>query len=198
MKIFSRFAVEYNVQGDFRDVAMVDPPHGFPHCVELFCKNAFLRQSGIKAFFRNPVECVRHEIRNFIQYDPYKFVVLLLLLLNNNQLDGYFFENLVDSPTQEQEQILTIAGISSKKSSPMIFKALNSLKIIYLKQNPDGAYCFTHESLIENVALEFISLRPYRAFQLIDFKYILTFTNLPDQAEAVIVNSSSSQMFIYQ
>ena len=180
VEMFNKYADHYKFPRNEEDIGKVDPPHGFPHCVELYSKNAVLRRNGIKSFFSNPSECVRNELRNFRFNDRFKFLVLLLLLLSNNRLEANFFESMINKPTEAERRILQFLGVSSTKDTPEIYKAINALKNTYLIQASDGSYCFTHESLKENVASEFISLHPSLAIDIVDFKYIVEYINIRD------------------
>ena len=178
IKMFNKYADHYNFPRNEADICNVDPAHGFPHCVQLYSTNVFYRRLGINSFFSNPSECVMEEIRNFRFNDTFKFLVLLLLLLSQNRLDRNFFESMIGNPTDAQLPILQFLGISSSRATVSeIYKAINALKNTYLLQTSDGSYCFTHESLQENVASEFIFQHPTLAIEIVEFKYIVEYVN---------------------
>ena len=91
--ILHKFAARYDIsvdEGLLKTIKNVDPPHGFPHCVEMFFTNVFLRESGVR-FFQNPEEFVKKELHNFKDNDPLKFLVLLLVLYNRNRVHPSYF-----------------------------------------------------------------------------------------------------------
>lgn len=90
--IFDAFAHQYGVtlnNGLCNKNKDVDPPHGFPHCVEMFCTNKFLRQNGLY-FFDNPEDFIKTELHNFKDNDSFKFLVLILVLYKENQIHASY------------------------------------------------------------------------------------------------------------
>ena len=158
------------------NIRYVDPPHGFPHCVELYCTNAFLRKDGI-AFFRNPVQFVKREICNFKENDRVKFLVLLLVLHKGEGLCWDAFDRLTENTTDDDKKFFQTAGVSVETAIPDIQRALNGLTNTYLKQNEDGSYSFSHHSLRETVAFVYISANPSHAIRALEFKHIVAYTN---------------------
>ena len=173
-EIFKRFAKENNVT-DFtaESVRFIDPPHGFPHCVEMFCTNPFLRENGI-SFFKNPEECIQRQISIFRENDPAKYILLLLMLIRQDTFDYASFDSLIDSPSETEKKLFRAVGLSLDTAIPGLRKALPSLKNTYLRQAYDGSFSFTHESLKENVAFEFFRASPSLAAQTLDLKFILS------------------------
>ena len=171
MKIFERFAVKYDVQYKCSKDEMMhtDPPHGFPHCVEMFCTNAFLQRFGL-LFFKNPVACIQNEMYNFKEHDRTKFLALLLVLLNGNHLTTDYFDDI----SGDQRKLFQSTGVSLDTSVPDLKKALEALENTYLKQLPDHYYCFAHESLMENMASILTYEHWHLAVELLDFKYLLS------------------------
>ena len=157
-----------------RDIYYVDPPHGFPHCVELYCTNIFLRNEGI-AFFKNPVQYVQREICNFKDNDRVKFLVLLLVLHNGEKLGPDTLDRLTEHTTDDDKKLFRTAGVSVETAIPDIQRALTGLTNTYLKQNQDGSYSFSHNSLRENVAFIYISTNPLHAIKALEFHHIAAF-----------------------
>ena len=157
-----------------RDIRYVDPPHGFPHCVELYCTNSFLRNEGI-AFFKNPVQYVEREICNFKDNDRVKFLVLLLVLHNGEKLGLDTLDRLTENTTDDDKKLFRTAGVSVETAIPDIHRALKGLANTYLKQNQDGSYSFSHYSLRETVAFIYISTNPSHAIQALEFHHIKAF-----------------------
>ena len=84
---------------------------------------------------------------------------------------------MIENPTEAKWRILKFLGVSSTKDTSEIYRAINALKHTYLIQASDGSYCFTHESLKENVASEFIFQHTSLAIEIADFKYIVEYIN---------------------
>ena len=178
MKIFKKYVDEYNLD-EYKDLKIgdVDPPHGFPHCVEMFCTNVFFRNNYGLLFFENPVSCVQKELTNFKDNDHIKYLVLVLVLFHNNRLDNEYFQNLLNNASADEQTIFKATGVSSDTCYPDLIKARQALTNTYLKIGADGSYCFTHESMMENVAFIYISTGPTHALETLDFKYILAYIN---------------------
>ena len=107
LEIFNKFGNAHDVTLDdnsLRKLPALDPPHGFPHYVELFCTNAFLRETGL-SFFENPTKYVQREICNFKDNDPTKFLVLLLVLLNADRLNAKYFSKLINEQSEDEVQL---------------------------------------------------------------------------------------------
>ena len=183
-QIFKTFAHEYGIEitESCWRIKFMDPPHGFPHCVALFCTNAYLRQNGL-SFFRNPVKCVQKEITNFKDNDHVKFLVLLLVCFNNNHVDKCYFGSLMDTATVDEKKMFRAAGVLYDTAYPSILKALVALENTYLNHGPDGSYTFSHESLMENVAFVYCCINPTHALKVLQFQHILSFINSKDQHE---------------
>ena len=147
-------------------------PHGFPHCVELFCSNEFLRQQG-PAFFQNPMQYICYEIQNFKENDKIKYCLLLLILFNGESL---LHQLCLSDPPREVIKIFKAAGISSDHAQSELKKALTSLKNTYIFEELDNTYRFSHESIRENVAFVYIKDNPLHAIEDIDLKYLVDHT----------------------
>ena len=176
--IFQRFTDAHNLETSTfarLKIRYVDPPHGFPHCVELYCSNAFLRKEGI-AFFSHPVQFVHREISNFKDNDRVKFLVLLLVFHKGDKLGLTDLDSLLENTTDDAKKIFQTAGVSLEKAIPDIRRALTGLTNTYLKQNSDGSYSFSHHSLRETLAFIYISENPIHAIRAIDFQHIVAFT----------------------
>ena len=179
--ILERYAKRYDIELDeemVNQIETINSPHRFPHCVEMFCTNAFLRESGI-SFFENPEEFVQKELHNFKDNDPLKFLVLLLVLYKRNRIHLRYFEEIVENSDEEVEKLFRFTGIPLSTSYASMTKAVNTLTNTYLTQTVDGYYSFTHESLKENVSNVYISLNPFHATKLLDFQQILTHMSKP-------------------
>ena len=190
LDIFKRYATKFEVEFNeeiFRQIEAIDSPHGFPHCVEMFCTNTFLRENGI-TFFENPEEFVQKELHNFKDNDPIKFLVLLLVLYKKNRLHPRNLAEIVDNSDDEAEKLFKFTGVSLSTSYTNILKAVNALTNTYLTKTGDGYYTFTHESLKENVSSVYISLNSVHATKLLDLQQILTHTNKPNAHDMLPVN----------
>ena len=95
-------------------IKTVDSPHGFSHCAEMFCTNAFLRDSGI-SFFENPEEFVQKEFKD---NDPLKFLVLLLVLYKQNRIQERYFGKMIEHSDEEVEILFKFTGIPLSTSYP--------------------------------------------------------------------------------
>ena len=111
LKIFNKFAQTSHVELNdelINDIGESDPPHGFPHCAEMFCSNAFLRQNGV-AFFSNPEEFVKREIDNFQDNDSFKFLVLLLVLYKK-KIHPCYFEEISEQADNDEQKLFKFVG----------------------------------------------------------------------------------------
>ena len=181
-EIFDKYSTEYAVpDGDQLDVRNVDTPHGFPHCVEMYCANEALRKKKGVSFFDDPVSCVKEEILGFKDTDTVKYVVLLLVLLKNNHLQKNYFESIKVNATQDDRKVFQNNYIDLEDDLqtllPDVYDALDALGNSYLTHGPDGTCCFSHESLLELLAYLYISVNPTHAIDILDFSYILAFIN---------------------
>lgn len=179
--IFERYSTKYGIglhEETLNQIKTIDSPHGFPHCVEMYCTNAFLRESGIR-FFENPEEFVQKELHNFKDNDPFKFLVLLLVLYNRNRIHLRYFGTVVENSDEEVEKLCKFTGVSLSTSYASMVNAVHALTNTYLTETRDGYYTFTHESLKENVARVYTCLNPAHATQLLDFQQILTYLGKP-------------------
>ena len=177
-EIFDKYAKEHNiVDHSAHDVARFEPPHGYPHCVVMFCSNIFLRKSGLD-FFKNPTECIQKEIRSFRENDRIKYLVLILGLLFKNGLDINTIEMLCYEPDESITKLFKAAGVALDSALPDICSALDSLTSSYLRKDIYNRYHFTHECLLENVAAVFVSASPVLAIETIDFRILLTKINI--------------------
>ena len=191
--IFKQFAETYSIENsDWLDwdIRRVDPPHGFPHCVELYCRNVFLRIEGI-AFFRNPVQYVQREICNFRDNDRVKFLVLLLVLHNGDKLGLDTLDELIENTTDDDKKFFQTAGVSLETALPDIHRALTGLTNTYLKQNNDGSYSFSHHSLRETVADIYITANPSHAIRALEFQHIVAFTRTQKETAKGTVSKRS-------
>ena len=191
--IFKQFAETYSIEHCVwleKNIRYVDPPHGFPHCVELYCRNVFLRKEGI-AFFRNPVQYVQREICNFRDNDRVKFLVLLLVLHNGDKLGLNMLDELIENTTDDDKKFFQTAGVSLETALPDIHRALTGLTNTYLKQNNDGSYSFSHHSLRETVADIYITANPSHAIRALEFQHIVAFTRTQKETAKGTVSKRS-------
>ena len=161
-----------------------DSPHGFPHCVEMFFTNAFLRKSGV-SFFVNPEEAVQKELYNFRYNDRMKFLVLVLVLYKQNRIHQRHFVEMIERPDEEEENLFKFTGIPLSTAYADIKKAVSALTNTYLTLTTDGYYNFTHESLKENVSKVYINLNPSHASRMLSLDEILTHVNTPTVRETL-------------
>ena len=179
LTIFNKYADKHNIKVDEASIPKIrqfDPPHGFPHCVELFCTNAFLRKSGF-SFFKNPTECVQKEIYNLKNNHPFKFFILLLMLLDKTRVNERYIEQMINNPSDDENRLFRTTGINRDTAYPHIVKAAEALKDTYLKQDIDKSYTFTHESLKENVALVYTAVNPTHAVEILSLQQIISYAN---------------------
>ena len=177
-QIWTTYAEEHNVTSEPPSCVntRVISPHGFPHCVELFCSNHFLREQGT-VFFENPMEYVCREIQNFKENDKIKYCLLLLILFNKNRLaESQLQQICMSDPSREVINIFKAAGLSSDHAQSELKKALNSLKNTYVSEDLDDTYRFSHESIRENVALIFIKDNPLHAIDEIELEFLVEHT----------------------
>ena len=173
-EIFDKHAREHNIDGySAQDVARLDPPHGYPHCVVMFCTNIFLRKTGLD-FFKNPTECIQEEIHSFRKNDRVKYLVLLLGLVYNTGLDVPSIEKLCYEPTEVTTKLFKAAGVPLDTALPDICSALESLENIYFDKDLNGRFHFTHESFSENVASVFLAVNPVLAIETVEFRFLFT------------------------
>ena len=176
--IFRKYVNEHNiVEYKGREIEDIDPPHGFPHCVEMFCTNAFYRNNYGMAFFENPAENVQRELKNFRDNDRIKYLVLVLVLFHDNRLENAYFQELVANLSKRDKQLFNDTGVFLDTSYPDLMKSLEALHNTYLKKGPSDSYSFTHESIMENVAFVYMSSSPVHGIEALDFKYVLAFIN---------------------
>ena len=152
----------------------IDSPHGFPHCVELFCTNIYLRDKGID-FFKNPTQFIRREIEIFQKFDRAKYLLLLLMLIKDKDMTKACLESIIYNPTQEEKKLFRATGISCATAFPDLCQALDALENTYLTRGPIDSFHFTHESLMENVAHVFIESNFILALESLELKYVLLF-----------------------
>ena len=179
--IFRSYTTFYDIKVEaemLKQIGYVDSPHGFPHCVEMFCTNVFLRDIGLN-FFENPEEYVQKELHNFKDNDPLKFLVLLLVLYKQNHVYQNYFAEMIESSDEEVEKLFLFTGIPLSTSYANMMKAVKSLTNTYLTKTMDGYYRFTHESLKESVSNAYICLNPNHATKLLNLQQILTQVNNP-------------------
>ena len=193
--IFKKFAGAFSIKTNtmlerYIRRSNVDPPHGFPHCVELYCSNAFLRQEGI-AFFRNPDQYVQREICNFKDNDRVKFLVLLLVLHKGEKLGFDALDRLTENTTDDDKKFFQTAGVLLETAIPDIHRALTGLTNTYLKQNNDDSYSFSHHSLRETVADIYITANPSHAIRALEFQHIIAFTRTQKETAKGTVSKRS-------
>ena len=182
-KYANRFAIKLETTM-IDQIKNIDSPHGFPHCVEMFCTNAILRESGVK-FFVNPEEAVQKELHNFKDNAPMKFLVLLLVLYKKSHVHQRNFVETIDNPDEDVQKLFKFSGISLTTAYAGIMKAVNALTNTYLTLTTEGHYTFTHESLKENVAKVYINLNPFHATHILSFQEILTHVKTPTVSETL-------------
>ena len=152
----------------------IDSPHGFPHCVELFCTNIYLRDNGID-FFKNPTQFIRREIEIFQKFDRAKYLLLLLILIKDKDMTRTCLESIIYNPTREEEKLFMAAGIPRDTAFPDLCQALDALENTYLTRGPIDSFHFTHESLKESVAYVFIESNFTQALESLELNYVLLF-----------------------
>ena len=182
--ILVKYAIRYNIKLEAERVSQIKdvrPPHGFPHCVEMFCTNVFYREIiGVK-FFSNPEKAVQKEINNFKDNDPMKFLVLLLVLYYKNRLGKRDIGEMIVNSDADIQKLFSFLGIDQSTAYSGILKAANALTNTYLALTKDGYYAFTHESLAENVSKVYMELNPGHATQILSLQEILKQMNTPKE-----------------
>ena len=176
--IWKKYTKEYSVESEDPSCIYqnVPSPHGFPHCVELYCSNQFLRNQGVD-FFENPMKYICREIKNFLENDKIKYCILLLILLNKNRLREDVLQQLCFSdPPKDVLKLFKVAGLSVDYAQSELKKALVSLKNTYISEHMDGVYCFSHESIKENVAFMLIQDNPLYAIEELEYSYLADHT----------------------
>ena len=176
--IWKKYTKEYSVESEDPSCISqnVPSPHGFPHCVELYCSNQFLRNQGVD-FFENPMKYICREIKNFLENDKIKYCILLLILLNKNRLREDVLQQLCFSdPPKDVLKLFKVAGLSVDYAQSELKKALVSLKNTYINEHLDGVYSFSHESIKENVAFMLIQDNPLYAIEELKYSYLADHT----------------------
>ena len=183
LSILLKYAYRYNIKlGDetVRQIKDVQSPHGFPHCVEMFCTNSFHRKIGAK-FFSNPEKAVQKEVNNFKDNDPMKFLVLLLVMYHKNRFEKRHIGEMIASSDEHVKKLFSFLSIVQSTAYSGLMKAAKALTNTYLALTKDGYYTFTHESLAENVSKVYMELNPFHATQILSFQEILKHVNTPKE-----------------
>ena len=179
-KIWINYATKYHVETEIPDCINSEKstPHGFPHCIDLFATNIFLRNKGV-SFFDNPMEEVCREINNFKENDRIKYCALLLILLNNNKLAETSLEEVTCS-RDDIKRITSAAGLKNQPSKIDLKRALDGLKNTYISEM-DKCYSISHDSIRENLAFIFIKDNPKKAIEIMNFEYLTDHTRCHGQ-----------------
>ena len=182
--ILVKYANRYNVKLGaeiLNQINGVQSPHGFPHCVEMFCTNTFYRKIGIK-FFSNPEKAVQKEINNFKDNDPVKFLVLLLVRYHKNRFEKRQIKEMIVSSDADVQKLFSFLSIAQSTAYSSLMKAIKALTNTYLALTKDGYYTFTHESLAENVSKVYMEHNCVHATQILSFQEILKHVNTPQDS----------------
>ena len=182
--ILLKYAEEYNIPADIVsddifypvNADNLDSPHGFPHCVEMYCSDKFLRKQG-EEFFENPMQFISQEISYFMEYDKLKYFLLLYIFFENDLLDIIKVEtDLLSNCPKSINQIIKIAGLAAPPTYSEFQKALKSLLMTYIAEYDDGLYHFAHDSIEENVAYVCMKNNPLFSIENLDLFYITSYT----------------------
>ena len=180
--IWHKYAKEYSINIDtpscIYDIS--SNPHGFPHCVELFCTDFHLRKQG-EAFFENPMQCVTEQLTHFMdnQDDRLKYCVLLMILLRGNKLQKSFLDDL-----SGLESIFRAAGLAICPTKIDLLNALESLTNTYVTYL-NSFYRISHDSVRETLAYMFIKSNTKEAIELMAFIYLTDHTRSFDQGNNI-------------
>ena len=180
--ILVKYANRYNINLGAEIVSQikeVQSPHGFPHCVEMFCTNVFYRKIGVK-FFSNPEKVVQKEINNFKDNDPMKFLVLLLVMYHKNRFEKRHIGEMIANSDEDVQKLFSFLSIVQSTAYSGLMKAAKALTNTYLALTKDGYYTFTHESLAENVSKVYMELNSVHATHILSFQEILKQVNMPN------------------
>ena len=183
VSILVKYANRYNIKLGaklVRQIKDVQSPHGFPHCVEMFCTNAFHRKIGAK-FFSNPEKAVQKEINNFKDNDPMKFLVLLLVMYHKNRFEKRHIGEMIASSDKDVQKLFSFLSIVQSTAYLGLLKAAKALTNTYLALTKDGYYTFTHESLAENVSKVYMELNSVHATQIMSFQEIMKHVKTPKE-----------------
>ena len=180
--IWDKYAEEYSVNMDTPKCIKEDfsNPHGFPHCVELFCTDFYLQQQG-EGFFDNPMQCVAEQITYFMKNpdERLKYCVLLMVLLRDNKFQKSYLDYLSGF-----QCIFQAAGLASSPSKIDVSTAFESLTNTYLT-HINSHYRISHDSVRENLAFMFIKHNTSQAIEELGFINLTDHTKCFDQGKAL-------------
>ena len=180
--LWDKYAKEYSVNMDNPKCikAGLTNPHGFPHCVELFCTDFYLQQQG-ECFFDNPMQCVAEQIAYFMNNpeERLKYCVLLMVLLRGNRFQKSYLEDLSGF-----QCIFQAAGLTFCPTKIDLSKALESLTNTYITYL-NNYYRISHDSVREHLAFMFIQNNTSQAIEELDFIYLTDHTRCFDQGKTL-------------
>ena len=171
---FGPITMPCTLSGDEKEES---PPHGFPHCVDLYFSRPSLQKED--DFFENPMECICRELDYFKDNDKTKYFALLQVLFHNNKLTDVCLEDMAANH-QEFKSRASAAGIKSCPTGTDLKKALDAFKGTYITEL-DGCYSISHDSIRENLAFVFIKQNPVYAIGNMYFDYLTDHTRCKDQ-----------------
>ena len=176
--IWDKYAKEYNVKAEAPNCINngFSNPHGFPHCVELFCTDYNLQRQG-ECFFENPMKCVEEQITYFMNdaEERLKYCVLLMVLLRGNKFEKRYLDDL-----SAFRRTFQAAGLSTCPTKIDLLNALSSLTNTYIT-DLGSYYRISHDSVRENIAFMFIKSNKIQAIQELNFIYLTDHTRCSDQ-----------------
>ena len=151
--------------------AKSSPPHGFPHCVELYCREPHCLQMGI-SFFTSPLSAVEREIQILYETQSTQYYALLLIHLSPGQMitvdlmsgSEDFDKNLLNKTRQ-------LAKIPTKDGMDIV-RAIEKMTDNYLKEEDDGSVGFRHDTVNEMVGVIATRNNPVAAVNHLSMQFL--------------------------
>ncbi|XP_045214503.2 uncharacterized protein LOC123564766 [Mercenaria mercenaria] len=151
--------------------AKADPPHGFAHCVELYCTEPHCLRMGI-SFFMSPLSAVEREIQILYETLSTQYYALLLIHLSPGQ------KVTVDIMSGEEEldqTLLNKARLLSKlptRDGMDIIRAIEKMTDNYLREEDDGSVGFRHDTVSEMVGVIATRNSPIPAVNYLSLQFL--------------------------
>jgi hypothetical protein len=151
--------------------AKSSPPHGFPHCVELYCTEPHCLRMGI-SFFTCPLSAVEREIQILYETESTQYYALLLIHLSPGQMitvdimsgSKDFDKNLLNKTRQ-------LAKLPTKDGMDII-RAIEKMTGIFLREEDDGSVGFSHDTVSEMVGVIATRNSPIPAVNLLSMQFL--------------------------
>lgn len=151
--------------------ARLDPPHGFPHCVELYCTEPHCQRMGI-AFFKSPLPAVSNEIE--VLYETRSTQYYALLLVHLSPLQKVSVE-IMSGEQEFDKQLLNKTRLLAKlptRDGMDILRAIEKVCGIYLKENEDGSVGFKHDTISELIGVIATRNSPIQAVNYLNLQFL--------------------------